>query len=84
MMLTYGRIKSTKSTKNAEFRSDVNLKRQTVTLGKNRFQFSSTNFNQITTLLWFEHWCSRSNIIGIAETDKTKFMISSIMEEAWQ
>jgi hypothetical protein len=59
------------------------LNSQTVTLERIVFQFSSTDFiQQITTLLWFEYWGNLGSNSGIAETDKTKFMISSIMEEA--
>ncbi|MCW2117967.1 Fic family protein [Flavobacterium sp. 7A] len=59
------------------------LNSKNVTFGKYSFQFSSTDF-----ILQLLHYCDLNiggnlgSNVGIAETDKTKFMISSIMEEA--
>lgn len=56
---------------------------QTISFGKTTFQFTTTDY--IQQLL---HYCDLNiggnlgSNISIAETDKTKFMISSIMEEA--
>lgn len=59
------------------------LNSQTITFGSNLFQFVTTDFVQ--RLLHYFDLHIRGNLgsnVGIAETDKTKFMISSIMEEA--
>ncbi|AWG20862.1 cell filamentation protein Fic [Flavobacterium faecale] len=59
------------------------LNSQNVTFGKYSFQFSSTDF-----ILQLLHYCDLNiggnlgSNVGIAETDKKMFMISSIMEEA--
>lgn len=56
---------------------------QTINFGNTEFQFVTTDY--IQQLL---HYCDLNiggnlgSNVGIAETDKTKFMISSIMEEA--
>lgn len=59
------------------------LNSQTITFGVCTFQFVSTDFVQ--RLLHYFDMHIGGNLgsnVGIAETDKTKFMISSIMEEA--
>ncbi len=59
------------------------LNSQTITFGSNSFQFVTTDFVQ--RLLHYFDLHIGGNLgsnVGIAETDKTRFMISSIMEEA--
>ncbi len=59
------------------------LNSQTISFGSNLFQFVTTDFVQ--RLLHYFDLHIGGNLgsnVGIAETDKTKFMISSIMEEA--
>ncbi len=70
-----------------EYWSAIKLSRslnsQTIHFGKNKFQFVTTDFVQ--RLLHYFDLHIGGNLgsnVGIAETDKTKFMISSIMEEA--
>ncbi|MEO0058467.1 MAG: hypothetical protein RLZZ312_114 [Bacteroidota bacterium] len=70
-----------------EYWSAIKLSRsfnsQTISFGSNLFQFVQTDFVQ--RLLHYFDLHIGGNLgsnVGIAETDKTKFMISSIMEEA--
>src|SRR3954469_24206754 len=59
------------------------LKYSTVKFGKHRFTFMITDFMQRALHQFDMHiGGTLGSNIGIAETDKTKFIISSIMEEA--
>ncbi|MDI9876556.1 Fic family protein [Flectobacillus rivi] len=60
-----------------------NLRSTTVQFGKYRFKYVITDYMQRTLHQFDMHLGGNlGSNIGIAETDKTKFVISSIMEEA--
>lgn len=59
------------------------IKSSTITFGKQKFQFVITDYMQRALHQFDMHiGGSLGSNIGIAETDKTKFIISSIIEEA--